>query len=28
MARVMIAGGLTLLLAIPPQLLHEHSEAE
>ena len=28
MAGVMIAGGLTLLLAIPPQLLHEHSEAE
>lgn len=28
MAGIMIAGGLTLLLAVPANLLHEHSEAE
>jgi sugar phosphate permease len=28
MAGVMVAGGLTLLFAVPANLLHEHSEAE
>ena len=28
MAGIMVAGALTLLLAVPPNLLHEHAEAE